>query len=86
MAVYLMKTTIEIADDLFERIQRVARKEGVTFRSLAEQGLRLALRERQKEPVRLPPLVTAGGRGLADEFRDAPWEAVRDAVYRGRGA
>ena len=43
-----MKTTIEIADDLFERAQRVARKEKTTFRSLAEQGLRLVLKEKQQ--------------------------------------
>lgn len=36
-----MKTTIDIADDLFERIQRLARKEKTTFRALAEAGLRL---------------------------------------------
>ena len=35
-----MKTTIEIADDLFERAQRVARKEKTTFRSfLAARSL-----------------------------------------------
>jgi len=56
-----MKTTIEIADDLFERAQRVARQEKTTFRSLTEQGLRLLL-------------------------KSAPWEKIRDEIYRGRGA
>jgi hypothetical protein len=39
MGHHIMKTTIEIADDLFERAQRLAGKEKTTFRSLAEQGL-----------------------------------------------
>ena len=39
-----MKTTIEIADELFEHIQRVARKEKTTFRSLTQEGLRLVLK------------------------------------------
>jgi hypothetical protein len=82
-----VKTTIEIADDLFERAQRLARKEKTTFRSLTEQGLRLVLKERQQgKPKKLPPLVTVGGSGLTDEFRNAGWEKIRDELYRGRGA
>src|SRR5882672_7347532 len=81
-----MKTTIEIADDLFERAQRLARKEKTTFRSLTEQGLRLVLKEKQGKPKKLPPLVTVRGKGLTDEFKNAPWEKFRDEIYRGRGA
>ena len=81
-----MKTTIEIADDLFERAQRVAREEQTTFRALTEQGLRLVLKERLSKPKKLPPLVTVRGRGLTDEFRDAPWNKFRDEIYRGHGA
>ena len=81
-----MKTTIEIADDLFERAQRLARKEKTSFRALTEAGLRLVLKERQSKPKRLPPLVTVRGRGLTDEFKNASWDKIRDEVYRGRGA
>ena len=82
----IMKTTIEIADDLFERAQRLARKEKTTFRSLTEQGLRLVLKVKQSKPQELPPLVTVRGSGLTDEFRNAPWEKIRDEIYQGRGA
>ena len=85
MGRHIMKTTIEIADDLFERAQRVARKEKTTFRSLTEQGLRLVLKEKQSKPKKLPPLVTVPGR-LTGEFKDAPWEKIRDAIYKGHGA
>lgn len=81
-----MKTTIEIADDLFKRAQRVARKEKTTFRSLTEQGLRLVLAGKQGRPKQLPPLVTVRGSGLTDEFRNASWDKIRDEIYRGRGA
>ncbi len=82
-----MKTTIEIADDLFERTQRAARREGTTFRSLTEEGLRLVLaRKDAKKVKKLPPLVTFGGNGLRDEFADWNWNALRDEIYRGRGA
>jgi len=86
MASHLMKTTIEIADDIFERVQRLARKEKTSFRSLTEQGLRLVLKERQRKPKKLPPLVTMRGGGLTEEFKSAPWEKFRDEIYRGRGA
>ena len=86
MGSHIMKTTIEIADDLFERAQRFARKEKTTFRSLTEQGLRLVLKEKQGKAKKLPPLVTVGGGGLTDEFKNASWEKFRDEIYRGRGA
>jgi hypothetical protein len=86
MGSHIMKTTIEIADDLFERAQRVAREERTTFRSLTEQGLRLVLDERRTKPKKLPPLVTFRGKGLSDEFKQAPWEEIRAAIYRGHGA
>ena len=86
MASHIMKTTIEIADDLFRRAQSVARKEKTTFRSLAEQGLRLVLQAKQSKPKKLPPLVTVRGNGLANEFKNASWDRIRDEIYRGHGA
>ena len=85
MGRHSMKTTIEIADDLFERVQRVARKEKTTFRALTEQGLRLVLHKKQTKPKKLPPLVTVPG-ALREEFENAPWEKVRDEIYKERGA
>ena len=86
MARHILKTTIEIADDLFERAQRIARKEKTTFRSLTEQGLRLVLKEKQVKQKKLPPLVTFRGKGLNDEFKNAGWDKIRDEIYRGHGA
>lgn len=85
MGCHIMKTTIEIADDLFERAQRFARKEKTTFRSLTEQGLRLVLNEKQGKPKKLPLLLTVPG-GLTDEFKGAPWEKIRDEIYKVHGA
>lgn len=86
MGRHIMKTTIEIADDLFERLQRLARQEKTTFRSLTEQGLRLVLKEKQRQPAgwKWKPLVVQGG-GLTDEFKNASWEKIRDEIYRGHG-
>jgi hypothetical protein len=86
MGRHTMKTTIEIADDIFERAQQVARREKTTFRSLTEEGLRLVLKEKQRKPSPLPPLLTVRGSGLTDEFKNADWEKIRDELYRGPGA
>ena len=87
MGCHIMKTTIEIADDLFERTQRLARKKKTTFRALTEEGLRWVNSEKHKRrPSPLPPLVTSGGDGLTDEFKPWNWDQIRDEIYRGRGA
>ena len=87
MGSHIMKTTIEIADALFERAQRVAQKEKTTFRALTEQGLRLVLKEKQAKPAKWKwkPRVVKGG-GLTDEFKNASWEKIRDEIYKGHGA
>ena len=87
MGCHIMKTTIEIADDLFERAQGFARKEKTTFRALTEQGLRLVLKEKSAKPAKWKwkPVTFKGG-GLTDEFKDASWGKIRDEIYRGHGA
>jgi hypothetical protein len=83
----LMKTTIEIADDLAERVQRLARKEKTTIRALTEAGLRLVLAgKHHNKPQNLPPLVTFGEDGPNPEFKDWNWDRIREEIYRGRGA
>jgi hypothetical protein len=81
-----MKTTVEIADDLFERIQQLARQEKTTFRSLTEQGLRLVLKENQAKSEKLPPLVTVRGKALSTTFHHVSRETIRDEIYREHGA
>jgi len=80
-----MKTTIEIADDLLARAKERGRREGKTLRALVEDGLRQALkREPGAAARRVKPVVFRKG-GLSREFVDAPWTALRDEIYRGRG-
>jgi hypothetical protein len=87
MGSHIMKATIEIADDLFHRAQRLARKEETTLRALTEQGLRLVLKLREAKPAKWewkPPVVQ--GQGMTGEFKHATWERIRDEIYGGRGA
>lgn len=86
MAGNIVKTTIEIADDLFHRAHALAKQDKTTFRALTEQGLRLVLSQKTARKKKLPRLVTVKGSGLTDEFKNAGWEKIRDEIYRGYGA
>jgi hypothetical protein len=80
-----MKTTIELSDALLRRSRKVARQEGATLRALVEEGLRLALRARERRTGVPFRLKTFRGDGLTGEFRQAGWERIRDEIYRDRG-
>jgi hypothetical protein len=87
MGTHIMKTTIEIADDLFKRAQRLARKEKTSFRALTEEGLRLVIAGKHRNrPQQLTPLVTFGGDGPTEEFKAWNWDLLREEIYQGRGA
>ena len=81
-----MKTTIDIADDLFLRSKQISKERGVTLRELISEGLAVALERRSARPAAHVKAVTFKGKGLAPEFRQASWVAIRDAAYEGHGA
>jgi hypothetical protein len=80
------KTTIDIADELFLRSKTLARQRRLTLRTLVEEGLHASLeRHERQDPFRFCP-VTVKGKGLALEVQGEGWEAIRQTIYRGRGA
>lgn len=81
-----MKTTIDIADDLFLRSKQVSKERGVTLRELLSEGLAYAIEKwSTTSPAHIKP-VTFKGKGLAPDFRHASWGAIRDAAYEGHGS
>ena len=82
-----MKTTVEIAEDLFARTREVARREGTTLRALIEEGLQAALARRtQRKTSYQWPDLSVTGEGLDPEIEEGSWEPLRDRIYAGRGA
>lgn len=72
-----MKTTIDIADPLFERARRVAARDGTTLRALVEAGLRHVLAERECAPSFTLRDASVGGQGLqAGAPRASIWREV----------
>lgn len=80
-----MKTTIEISDSLLAEAKQLARQEGLTLRSLTEEGLSRVIEARKAQaPAQVKP-VTFGGNGLSKEFQGTGWKAIREAAYEGHG-
>jgi len=86
MGARIMKTTIEIADALAREAKELAARENTTLRELVEAGLRTVLSQRRKRAVFRLRDASFAGRGITPEFRDAGWDEIRDAIYKGRGA
>ena len=63
-----MKATIEISDSLLQKAKRLAKDQGVTLRSLTEEGLTKVIQKRSTpKDFRTRP-VTFKGNGLSKEF------------------
>ena len=58
----------------------------MTLRELLSEGLAYALEKRSAVPAYRVKAVTFKGQGLAPEFRQAAWGAIRDAAYEGHGS
>jgi hypothetical protein len=85
-----MKTTIDIADPLFEEAKAMAEREHTTLRALVEEGLRAVLAGKATaEPFRLRDARFKGGQGLTPEAQRLGWERIRELAYdyrrHGRG-
>lgn len=81
-----MKTTVEIADPLFNQAKALAAREGVRFRALIEEGLRSVVESRKRaavEPFRLRDGSFKGGRGLQPGVKSADLAAL---AYENEGA
>ena len=82
---HIVKTTIEIANDLGVRARELAAKRGTTFRAVVEEALRMALEGDRVETQYTLPDKSVRGRGLHREFQTKPWSDILEASYGGRG-
>jgi hypothetical protein len=82
-----MKTTVEVADDLFQKLRRRAAAERTTMRALIDAALRQFLGNRPR-PAKRFKLKDGSfrGTGYAPGIREGDWEQIRDIIYEGRGA
>jgi hypothetical protein len=80
---YQMKTTIDIADSLFDRAKRHARKTGRPLRAVVEEGLRRVLEEpRAGASYRLPDR-SVGDPKAKNPLASMTWQDLRAQIYGG---
>jgi hypothetical protein len=82
----VMKTTVEISESLLREVRELAAREGVTLRTLVERGLHHVVAETQRgAPFKLRR-ASFKGKGRRAELGEASWDALRDLIYKDRGA
>jgi hypothetical protein len=82
-----MKTTVEISDPLFEQARALAAKQGLHFRALVEEGLRIVIETRTRaevKPFRLRDGSFQGRHGLQPgvDWTDLTTLAYQDGTTR----
>ena len=77
----LVKTTLDIRDELLARAKRHARATGRPLRAIVEEGLRQVLAATSaRQRYRLPDLST-GNVGGADPLEAYSWQDLRAVIY-----
>lgn len=81
---FFMKTTIDLSDDLVERLKRRTAAEGISMRTAVHQALRLWMNT-QPAPSRVSAIrCDVGlmpGQGLTAEAATLGWESLRAMSY-----
>jgi len=86
MVARMTKTTVEISDSLLEEAKQLARAEGTTLRAVLESALHREVAARSRRTRFILRDASSGGEGMSQEFIHGGWDAIRDAIYEGRGA
>jgi hypothetical protein len=77
-----VKTTIEVPDELFNRVKRLAKRTGRPFRALVEEGLRHVLGTQQGRAGRYePPDCSVGDANGVNPLDALSWQDLRDEIY-----
>ncbi len=79
-----MRTTIDLPDELLAEVQRIAREQKRTMRSVMEEALRATIAKYQRVQAFELPDASVGGAGLQPPFRGADWEELRSVAYGDR--
>ena len=84
--VTILKTTVELSDELMRSAKAHATEQNITFRALVERGLRLAMRADQSKAKFVLRDASVNGDGLNPELKGKDWGAIRSLIYEGKGS
>ena len=79
-----MKTTVELAPDLLDRVKKRAAEEGVTFKAMLESALWQLLKTPVKKRRRKMRDLSVPGRPVPG-YDPSNWEQTRALIYEGHG-
>lgn len=82
----ILKTTVELSDELMRTAKAHASTQKITFRALVERGLRLAIREDRSKQNFVLRDASVNGNGLNPELKGKDWSEIRALIYEGRGS
>lgn len=80
----VMKTTVEITDDLLRQAKKVALESRTTLRDLIERGLRREIENHCSRAFTLPD-ESFGGSGTQAGIDEGDWSSIAAIIYEGRG-
>ncbi|MGZ3579430.1 MAG: DUF2191 domain-containing protein [Syntrophales bacterium] len=81
-----MKTTIQIPDNLYKEMRKLAQREQRTIKAVVEESLRRTLSERQRGRRFRLRKATFKGNGLQPHLAGTSWDQILHVSYEGRGA
>lgn len=81
-----MKTTIQIPDNLFDEVRKMAHEENITMKVIVEEGLRRIVSERKRRSRFRLRKATFKGKGLQPHIAGASWDQILNLSYEGRGS
>lgn len=80
-----MRTTVEIAESLMEKVRATMKRRRVTLRALVEDGLRHVTAEKKPGPVKFPDARFPGRLGLAAGVHAEDLaRLIAEGVHQGR--
>ena len=77
---------MELSDELIRSAKAHATEQNITFRTLVERGLRLAMRADQSKAKFELRDASVNGDGLNPELKGKDWGEIRSLIYEGRGS
>ena len=79
--VCIVKTTLDIRDELLESAKRLAKREGQSLRAVVEEGLRLILCASQEKTKYVLEDFSVGNPDVSDPLELLTWQDLRGEIY-----
>ena len=82
-----MQTRLDLPNNLYKQIKRLAKEKGISITQVILEGLQLLLASQNtSRTMNKNQDFSFGKGGFADAFEEGSWDKIRDAIYQGRGA